>query len=352
MASFSRRLLAWFDRHGRHDLPWQLDPTPYRVWVSEVMLQQTQVATVIPYYQRFMARFDGVAALAGASEDEVLALWSGLGYYSRARNLHRAARQIHDEHNGRFPEQFEEVVALPGIGRSTAGAILAITGGQHHAILDGNVKRVLCRHQAVAGWPGKGEVEQRLWQLAEANTPAQRTGDYTQAIMDLGATLCTRSKPRCDDCPVNGDCHARAEGRISEFPGRKPRKKLPLKAVVMPVVVNGRGEVLLQKRPPVGIWGGLWSLPECTDEAEFARWRAEYLTADDKGDALEPIKHGFSHYQLLIQPHYIALQGASRRVADAGGMAWQPLTQLEQLGLPAPIRKLLSEIRGAKGFPG
>jgi A/G-specific adenine glycosylase len=344
MASFSRRLLAWFDRHGRHDLPWQLAPTPYRVWVSEVMLQQTQVATVIPYYQRFMARFGEVEALAGASEDEVLALWSGLGYYSRARNLHRAARLIRDEYNGRFPEQFEEVVALPGIGRSTAGAILAIAGGQHLAILDGNVKRVLSRHQAVAGWPGKGEVEQRLWQLAEANTPVQRTGDYTQAIMDLGATLCTRSKPRCDDCPVSGDCLARAEGRISEFPGRKPRKKLPQKAVVMPVVVNERGEVLLQKRPPVGIWGGLWSLPECADEAEFAHWRAEYLTTGDKGEALEPIKHCFSHYQLLIQPQYIALQGVNLRLADAGLVVWQPLAQLEQLGLPAPIRKLLSEI--------
>jgi A/G-specific adenine glycosylase len=344
MATFSRQLLAWFDRHGRHNLPWQQQPTPYRVWVSEVMLQQTQVATVIPYFQRFMARFPDVGALAAAHEDEVLALWSGLGYYSRARSLHRAAQLIRDGHGGQFPQLFDEVVALPGIGRSTAGAILAIATGQHHAILDGNVKRVLSRYHAVEGWPGRREVEQRLWALAIEHTPRQRTADYTQAIMDLGATLCSRSRPGCDRCPMNSDCAAHALGRVADFPGRKPRKVLPLKSVVMPVVVNDKGEVLLQRRPPTGIWGGLWSLPECADEAEFALWRDENLAAGDSGEPLAPIKHSFSHYQLLIQPFYIVQQGASQRVADDGMMAWQPLSQLERLGLPAPVRRLLKSL--------
>jgi A/G-specific adenine glycosylase len=344
MATFSQRLLAWFDSHGRHNLPWQQQPTPYRVWVSEVMLQQTQVATVIPYYQRFMACFPEVAVLAAAHEDEVLALWSGLGYYSRARSLHRAARLIRDEHGGKFPQAFDEVVALPGIGRSTAGAILSIASGQHHAILDGNVKRVLSRYHAVEGWPGRREVEQRLWALAIEHTPRQRTADYTQAIMDLGATLCSRSRPGCDRCPMNGGCAAHALGRVAEFPGKKPHKALPLKRVVMPVVVNDKGEVLLQRRPPTGIWGGLWSLPECADEAEFALWCDARLAPGDKGEPLAQIKHSFSHYQLLIQPHFIVQQGASPRVADDGMMAWQPLSQLERLGLPAPVRRLLESL--------
>jgi A/G-specific adenine glycosylase len=341
MALFPQRLLAWFDAHGRHHLPWQQHPTPYRVWVSEVMLQQTQVATVLPYYQRFIARFPEVGDLAAAHEDEVLALWSGLGYYSRARNLQRAARLIRDEHGGRFPLTLEEVVALPGIGRSTAGAILAIAAGQHHPILDGNVKRVLSRYHAVEGWPGRREVEQRLWQLATAHTPQRRTADYTQAIMDLGATLCSRSRPACDRCPMSGDCAAHRQGRVADFPQRRPRGPLPLKRVVMPLVVNGHGEVLLERRPPVGIWGGLWSLPECADEAALAQWCQSHLGVGDRGVALEPIKHGFSHYQLLIQPHYIVLQGEGQGVADAGTMVWQPLTHLGQLGSPAPVSRLL-----------
>ncbi|MCW8919570.1 MAG: A/G-specific adenine glycosylase [Gammaproteobacteria bacterium] len=344
MTNFSRRLLTWYDDHGRHHLPWQQRPTPYRVWLSEVMLQQTQVATVLPYYQRFMGRFPEVGDLAGADEDEVLALWSGLGYYSRARNLHRAARLIRDEHGGRFPVTFDAVLALPGIGRSTAGAILAIAAGQHHPILDGNVKRVLSRYHAVEGWPGRREVEQQLWALAAEHTPQQRTADYTQAIMDLGATLCTRSKPGCERCPMSRDCAALGQGRVAEFPGKKPRKALPVKQVVMPLVLNGRGEVWLQKRPPTGIWGGLWSLPECDDEAAFARWRDEHLGANDRGLALEPIKHTFSHYHLLIHPQRIQLQQQGNRVADGGAMVWQPLAQLEQLGLPAPVRRLLESL--------
>ncbi len=344
MESFSQRLLAWFDDHGRHDLPWQQQTTPYRVWVSEVMLQQTQVATVIPYYEGFMARFADVRALAEGDEDEVLALWSGLGYYSRARNLHRAARLIGDLHGGQFPEAFDEVVALPGIGRSTAGAILSIATGQHHPILDGNVKRVLSRFHAVEGWPGKREVEQRLWALASEHTPQQRTADYTQAIMDLGATLCSRSRPACDNCPLRRDCEAHAQGRVCDFPGKKPHKTLPIKQVVMPVLLNGRGEVLLEKRPPSGIWGGLWSLPECSDEADFEQWCDRLGAEVSSVETLEPFRHTFSHYHLMIQPHILGLDGVTARVEDEGASVWHPLSTLEQLGLPAPVRGILKQL--------
>lgn len=344
MEAFASRLLAWFERHGRHDLPWQQHPTPYRVWVSEVMLQQTQVATVIPYYQRFMARFPDVQSLADAADDEVLAQWSGLGYYSRARNLHKAARLICDEHAGQFPQQFDQVLALPGIGRSTAGAILAIACGQHHPILDGNVKRVLSRYHAIEGWPGRREVEKQLWQLAAGHTPKQRVADYTQAIMDLGATLCTRSKPVCDACPMQHHCEAYGQQRVGDFPGKKPRKNLPLRQVVMPVVINSRGEVLLEKRPPSGIWGGLWSLPECDDEAAFVRW-CDTVGCDSANiESQQPFRHTFSHYHLMIQSHSVKLRDTSMQVADSAGLVWQPLSGLGQLGLPSPVRKLLGRI--------
>lgn len=344
MDQFAKRLLAWFDKWGRHDLPWQQNPTPYRVWVSEVMLQQTQVATVIPYYERFMERFPDVRSLADAPVDEVLAHWSGLGYYSRARNLHRAAELIREQHGCRFPGEIEAVMALPGIGRSTAGAILSLACRQQHPILDGNVKRVLSRFHAVEGWYGKREVEQRLWQLAEAHTPKQRTAAYTQAIMDMGATLCTRSRPRCADCPMVFDCEAYRLGRVSDFPGKKPRAKLPQRTVLMPVVVNDKGEVLLEKRPPTGIWGGLWSLPECPDLAAFERWRQDRLPAAAAPKMLAQFKHTFSHYQLMIHPYLIALQGGANRVADQGVTVWQPLSVLEQLGLPAPVRRILERL--------
>jgi len=344
MNDFAPRLLAWYDRHGRHDLPWQQQPTPYRVWVSEVMLQQTQVATVIPYFERFMARFPDVVKLADASLDEVLAHWSGLGYYSRARNLHTAAQVIHDEHGGEFPLQLETVMALPGIGRSTAGAILALACDQHLPILDGNVKRVLSRFHAVEGWPGKREVEQRLWQLAEVTTPKKRTADYTQAIMDLGATLCSRSKPRCSECPVNAGCLAYDQDRVAEFPGKKPRQALPLREVVMPVVVNGKGEVLLQKRPPAGIWGGLWSLPEFADDAALSHWYETHAIRSDSRRSLQPVRHTFTHFQLLIQPQYSEVKEKTPMVADAGTEAWHALTQLERLGLPTPVRRILENL--------
>jgi A/G-specific adenine glycosylase len=341
---FAQQLLAWFECHGRHDLPWQQEPTPYRVWVSEVMLQQTQVATVIPYFERFMGRFPDLRSLAGAELDEVLAHWSGLGYYSRARNLHRAARLVRDEHGGRFPESIAAALALPGIGRSTAGAILALACGQHHPILDGNVKRVLGRYHAVGGWYGRREVAEQLWQLAEAHTPSGRTADYTQAIMDLGATLCSRSRPACQACPVAGGCEAYKQGRVAEFPGRKPRKALPSRTVLMPVAVNGRCEVLLQKRPPSGIWGGLWSLPECDDAAALRSWCERHLPGAVEAAPMAPLKHTFSHFQLHIEPRHMVAGAAPGQIADGGALAWHPLSMLAQLGVPAPVRRILDQL--------
>ena len=256
------RLLAWHAQSGRHDLPWQKNRSAYRVWVSEIMLQQTQVATVIPYFERFMQRFPDVRALAEAPADEVLHLWTGLGYYARARNLHRAAQLIRDEHRGRFPRTFEAVMELPGIGRSTAGAILAISAGARHSILDGNVKRVLARFYAVEGAPDENATLEKLWQLADDNTPDKDVATYTQAIMDLGATRCTRGKPRCADCPIAAECRARIEGRQAEFPAAKRKRAARKQKHAVMLVARRASEVLLVQRPPSGIWGGLWCLPE------------------------------------------------------------------------------------------
>jgi A/G-specific adenine glycosylase len=342
MNDFARRLLAWFDRHGRHDLPWQQEPTPYRVWVSEVMLQQTQVATVIPYYERFMQRFPDVLCLADAPADDVLAHWSGLGYYSRARNLHKAAQVIRDEHGGEFPQELEAVMALPGIGRSTAGAILSLACSQHQAILDGNVKRVLSRHRAIEGWPGKREVEKQLWCWAEQYTPAKRTGDYTQAIMDLGATLCSRSKPRCGDCPVGEDCIAAAEGRVAEFPGKKPRKALPQKKTRMLLLQNSAGELLLERRPPSGIWGGLWSLPESPHEEDIGARCRELGVSLEKAEQWPSISHTFSHFQLEIEPWLCRVaEDGSGQVMEPDAALWYKTQSFDQLGLPAPVKRLL-----------
>jgi len=346
MDSFAERLLAWFERCGRHDLPWQQEPTPYRVWVSEVMLQQTQVTTVIPYYERFMARFPDVLSLADASVDEVLVHWSGLGYYSRARNLHRAAQLIRDRHGGCFPENIDEVMALPGIGRSTAGAILSLACRQRHPILDGNVKRVLSRFHVVEGWPGKREVEQHLWQLAEVHTPAKHTAAYTQAIMDLGATLCSRSKPACTACPVTAGCEAREQGRIAEFPGKKPRKALPLKRTEMLLLQNDQGELLLEQRPPSGIWGGLWSLPECPPGEDIALWCRERLglQATEVG-RWSPFLHTFSHFQLEIIPVRGRASGpATTSIMEPGAALWYKTQSFNQLGLPTPVKRLLQRL--------
>ncbi|MEE4162710.1 MAG: A/G-specific adenine glycosylase [Woeseiaceae bacterium] len=342
-SDFAARLLDWFDEHGRKDLPWQRDITPYRVWISEIMLQQTQVATVIPYFERFMASFPDVTTLAGASEDAVLAHWSGLGYYARARNLHKAARIVRDEHRGAFPETFDAVVALPGIGRSTAGAILSIACGERHPILDGNVKRVLARHAAVDGWPGTTRVADALWSLADDLTPTGRVADYTQAIMDLGATLCTRSRPACGDCPVAADCRAFAAGEVDRYPGRKPKREKPLRQTTMLLAVAGN-ELYLERRPASGIWGGLWSLPETDDDPE--RWCAERLAGEPaETTRWATLRHSFSHYDLDILPVVLRLDDASRKVQDNDDGQWVALDADPPGGIAAPVRKLIDVLR-------
>ncbi|HET9834885.1 MAG TPA: A/G-specific adenine glycosylase, partial [Rhodanobacteraceae bacterium] len=306
-SELAARLLPWFDRHGRHDLPWQDTPsnprTPYRVWVSEVMLQQTQVATVIPYFERFVHELPNVRALANANEDHVFALWSGLGYYRRARHLHRAAHACVARHGGELPRDFASLAALPGIGRSTAGAILALAYGERFPILDGNVKRVLTRFHGVHGWPGERVVEQRLWVLAERNTPDERIADYTQAIMDLGATVCTRARPRCEECPLANDCVAHKQGLTDELPQARPVRELPRKETVMLILRDAQDRILLQRRGASGVWSGLWSLPEAEDRAAADRIAASLAGLDPtQAEALPPLLHVFTHYRLRIHP--------------------------------------------------
>ena len=343
MLDFSARVLAWYDVHGRTDLPWQV-PDAYSVWVSEIMLQQTQVQTVIPYYERFMRSFPDVGALADAPVDAVLQHWSGLGYYARARNLHQAARIVRDEHGGTFPRDFDSVVTLPGIGRSTAGAILALAFEQRVPILDGNVKRVLARHGAVAGWPGKTAVAEVLWQAAELCTPQERVGHYTQAVMDLGATLCTRSNPRCPDCPLNEDCRALAMNAIGDYPERKPKKKKPLRQTTMVLAVNNDA-IYLERRPPAGIWGGLWSLPEVGDD-DVGAWCVE--TLNSPGSDLESwakVRHSFSHFDLDILPVVVRIEDTSRKVTDGGAFTWHRLEESPPGGIAAPVQKLIDTLK-------
>ncbi len=340
---FAARLLRWFDHHGRKDLPWQRDRSPYRVWVSEVMLQQTRVSSVIDYYQRFMQHFPSLSALANAPIDEVLHLWSGLGYYARARNLHAAAQQVRDQYDGQFPQDFDQIAALPGIGRSTAGAILALACGQRHAILDGNVKRVLARHRGVDGWSGQVSVGRELWRLSEALTPQYRVDAYTQAIMDLGATVCVRGQADCKRCPLADDCVAYATDRVAELPTPKPRKQIPQRATRMLIIVNSNGEVLLQQRPPAGIWGGLWSLPECPPDADVAHWcRANLHMAVEDIETLSPLRHTFSHFHLDILPARATVRVAPDAVMDAPAQVWYNCAQPDRRGLAAPVQRLLS----------
>ena len=343
--AFARRVLTWFDQHGRKDLPWKQDPSPYRVWISEIMLQQTQVVTVIPYFLRFMSRFPSLEDLARAEVDEVMAHWSGLGYYARARNLHRAARLILDQYAGRFPLQLDVVKSLPGIGRSTAGAILSLATGQCHPILDGNVKRVLTRHRAIAGWPGLNPVLDLLWQLATSLTPRDRPGDYNQAMMDLGATLCTRARPQCAICPLREDCQARLAGQIRAYPYPKPRRSLPSRATRILILANPRGEILLERRPPTGIWGGLWTLPECGLDQEAADWCQEHLGVDAMlVEKMPPRRHTFSHFDLEIWPQRLDLAREPDRLAEGDRRLWHRPGEPLSLGLPAPIRRLLREL--------
>lgn len=344
MSDFAVRVLCWFDEHGRKDFPWQRDVTPYRVWVSEIMLQQTQVQTAIPYFERFLQSFPDLETLAGAEQDEVLSHWSGLGYYARARNLHKAAQTICAEHGGEFPNDFDAVVALPGIGRSTAGAILSLALGQRQPILDGNVKRVLARHKAVEGWPGNNKVAAVLWEAASRNTPELRVAEYTQAIMDLGATLCTRSKPRCPECPVSSDCEALRLDQTVNYPGKKPKVSKPLRSTTMILATIG-DQVYLERRPEAGIWGGLWSLPELGVRS-LDEWCDEELGSSAlELRSWEVLRHSFSHYDLDIRPIFVRVDSHASKVADAGSKIWYKLDGAPPGGLAAPVKRLIGQLK-------
>jgi len=339
-----RRLLTWFDRHGRHDLPWQQSRNPYRIWVSEIMLQQTQVETVIPYFRRFLKRFPNIQSLSRARLDTVLHHWTGLGYYARARHLHQAAKQIVNRHGGRFPRSLDEVAALPGIGQSTAGAILAFAFGQRHPILDGNVKRVLARYHAVDRPLNNSASLSRLWQLAEQHTPRARVSDYTQAIMDLGATVCRR-RPDCPSCPLMRNCRACLSGSPQDYPVAAARRATPTRRVNMLILRDARGRVLLMRRPPIGIWGGLWSLPEST-RTDMRRWAGEELGF--KINSLTPwpvLRHHFSHFRLDITPIPARLSGSSSVAMENDKTVWYNPARPAALGLAAPVKHLLEKLR-------
>lgn len=342
---FSELVLNWFKQHGRKDLPWQQEKTPYRVWISEIMLQQTQVKTVIPYYLKFMQRFSDVIALADAPQDEVLHHWTGLGYYARARNLHKAAQIIRDDYQGNFPKSIDQVIGLPGIGRSTAAAILSIASGQSHSILDGNVKRVLARYFAVEGWPGNKKVEDTLWQHADTLTPQKNTDEYTQAMMDLGATICTRSKPSCDFCPLQSGCIAYAQGAQAKFPGKKPKKTIPTKQTLM-LLPLWQQHVLIYKRPPSGIWGGLWGFYEADSQAQVKEIVKSLGIEDYQQKMMEPFRHTFSHFHLDIQPIVLELAElpVSTQIQESQQL-WYDLRQPANIGLAAPTKKLFATMQ-------
>ncbi|HTN33436.1 MAG TPA: A/G-specific adenine glycosylase [Marinobacter sp.] len=342
----AENLLHWYDRHGRHNLPWHHDRSAYRVWVSEIMLQQTQVTTVIPYFQAFMERFPDVTSLACAPTDDVLSHWSGLGYYARARNLQKAAQTVVNVFDGVFPQSQKELESLPGIGRSTAAAIIAQAFNKRAAILDGNVKRVLARYHAVPGWPGQSAVLKQLWQHAEEHTPNERVRDYTQGIMDLGAIVCTRSRPACNTCPLQQGCAAYARGEVALYPGSKPKKAKPEKTTWMAILEDSKGRILLERRPPSGIWGGLWSLPELdpalgADELQQACEQQLGLNCNEP-DLISSFRHTFSHYHLHIQPAKLTVTSTCI-IADDNRMRWLYRDEALSLGLPAPIRTLLTE---------
>lgn len=345
MASIAKPLLNWFDEHGRKDLPWQKNRSAYRVWLSEIMLQQTQVSTVIAYFERFTAAFPRLSDLAAADVDAVLHLWSGLGYYARARNLHKTAQTVCAEFDAEFPQDMEKMLSLPGIGRSTAAAILAQAYGLRHAILDANVKRVLSRLHAVEGWPGHNRVARRLWRHAEQHTPSARLADYTQAIMDLGATLCTRRAPDCAHCPLSQDCEALAQQRVAELPTAKAKQSKPVKSARMLVLINDKQQILLEKRPPSGIWGGLWSLPEVAMDIDIEaycllQWQFKVAGIEDT----ESFRHTFSHYHFDITACRVRVKNPIQCVMEAERQVWYNSSQNHRLGLAAPVQAILGRV--------
>jgi A/G-specific adenine glycosylase len=337
---FAARLLEWFDHAGRKHLPWQQNPTPYRVWISEVMLQQTQVATVMPYYQRFMQRFADVRALASAPIDEVLHLWTGLGYYARARNLHRAAQTVVSDYGGELPRTLNALQSLSGIGRSTAGAILSLACGERQPILDGNVKRVLTRYFGVVGFPGEKRIEARLWDYADVCTPQQRVADYTQAIMDLGATVCTRTRPRCESCPVRRDCIAYRDNLQSTLPTRRPKRVRPQRKAFVLVAMNVDGAVLLERRPPSGIWGGLWTFPQFEHEVDVQIYFGQRIPASLP---LPLYHHAFTHFDLQLQP-LLVRSAELKHVADNDKYCWYDPFNPSRIGLATPVRDIIQQV--------
>jgi len=342
---FSARLLTWFDHHGRHDLPWQHPRDAYRVWLSEIMLQQTQVSTVIPFFERFLVRFPNVHTLAQAHVDDVLALWAGLGYYARARNLHKCAQLLVERYRGEFPHDINALIELPGIGRSTAGAILSQAFGERHAILDGNVRRVLARYATIDGWPGEPAVQKKLWALSEKLLPHERLADYTQAIMDMGATVCTSRKPACGICPVFEDCSAKQQGKVLDYPAAKPKRAHPQKRAWLLLIENSAGEIFCERRPPVGIWGALWCPPMMQDEQDWLQLcNDRYGFKCSSANPLPAVRHSFTHFDLEILPLRLRLSHtASSTLRETGDVMWVKIApgKAPPVGLPAPIRKLL-----------
>jgi A/G-specific adenine glycosylase len=346
---FQQSVLTWYDKHGRKSLPWQQEVTPYKVWLSEVMLQQTQVVTVIPYFEKFLKHFPLVADLAKAEEDTVLHLWAGLGYYSRARNLHKTAKIIHQDYQNEFPCDLDKLVALPGIGRSTAGAILSLGMQQAAPILDGNVKRVLTRCFCIPGWPDSTATKKQLWEIAENYTPTARNRAYTQAMMDLGAMVCTRSQPSCNQCPLQKHCQAFATNKQTEFPHKKPKKRLPIKERFFFIFQNERQELLLEKRPPSGIWGSLWCFPEREELAELPKLLKKLGLSKPQQKALPEFRHTFSHYHLLLKPILINVKNTNRKAMEANSFIWYK-GQQNSVGLPKPISQLIRELQHDQNY--
>lgn len=346
MSPFASAILEWYDVYGRKNLPWQQNKTAYSVWLSEIMLQQTQVATVIPYFLRFLERFPTVEALAQAEQDEVLHLWTGLGYYARARNLHKAAQLVVSDHDGQFPQDLEQMNALPGIGRSTAAAVLSSVYKLPHAILDGNVKRTLSRSFAIEGWPGQKKVENQLWEIAEQHTPDVDVDKYNQAMMDMGATVCTRSKPKCELCPVTQMCEAKKQLRQLDFPTKKPKKEKPTKQTWF-AIFHYNGQVWLEQRPQVGIWGGLFCFPqnETEDLNDLLDTKGIQEIHINRREPLIAFKHTFSHYHLDITPVLFDLNSQPNMVMEAGNSLWYNLANPETIGLAAPVKQLLESLQ-------
>ncbi len=343
---FSQKVLGWYEQFGRHDLPWQLNRSPYRVWISEIMLQQTQVSTVIPYYERFMNRFPSVQSLAESPVDEVLNHWSGLGYYARARNLHKTAKLVHSDFNDEFPKTVLELSQLPGIGRSTAGAILSLALDIPASILDGNVKRVLARFAAIKGWPGNPKVQEVLWGVSERYTPVQSIQPYNQAMMDIGATICTRTKPQCHACPLSYGCEAYLRNEQSLYPHSKPKSKSkPQKSIYFLIFENKENGILFERRPPTGIWGGLWSFPECPGDQNVNKWCEEKFACKiTQSEEWSPFKHSFSHFDLIVQPIRLSVKFKSNHLAEDESKIWLKIGDKLPGGLAAPVQKILTQL--------